>query len=101
MLCVPLSKIQCRPATHTSFPACDNFFEQIFESTDGCDAPCRGDPSEAGGCGGQYVASAYTKNNVTFIIPSIVPSVGQWESLGCYKSVIVQSILYVGLTRPQ
>ncbi len=73
-------------------PACDNFFEYIFES-DGnneCDVPCRGDPSEVGGCGGPYIASTYKRQNSAFIIPALVPSVGSWQGLGCYKSVDVQ-----------
>jgi hypothetical protein len=69
--------------------ACDNFFEYIFESDppNECNAPCRGDPSEVGGCGGPYIASTYAKDNSTFIIPAVVLSVGSWQGLGCYKSV--------------
>jgi hypothetical protein len=40
-----------------------------------------------GGCGGPYIASTYAKDNSTFIIPAVVPSVGLWQGLGCYKSV--------------
>lgn len=32
------------------------------------------------------------KRNSTFIIPSLVPSVGLWEGLGCYKSVDIQRL---------
>ena len=79
----------------TSCPACDNFFENIFESdpNNECDAPCRGDLSEVGGCGGQYIASTYAKQNSTFIIPTPVPSVGLWQGLGCYKSVDKQNVV--------
>ncbi|KAI9439171.1 WSC domain-containing protein [Lactarius indigo] len=77
--------------------SCDNFFEHIFESVpDGaCNVPCPGNPSELGGCGGkelgQQMASAYQKVNSTFIIPALVPSVGLWNGLGCYKSVRVNA----------
>jgi hypothetical protein len=76
--------------------ACDNFFEGIFESDpgDSCNKPCPGNPSEIGGCGGIEIttptASTYQKINSTFIIPTLVPSVGVWNGLGCYKSVTVQ-----------
>ena len=80
--------------TMLTYLACDNYFEYIFESTPGCDTPCPGAPWEAGGCGGmaewQPLASTYQKINSTFIVPSLVPSVGQWNGLGCYKSVNVQ-----------
>ena len=75
--------------------ACDNFFEGIFESEPGnlCETPCPGNPSEAGGCGGieayTPTASTYQKINSTFIVPALVPSVGLWHGLGCYKSVAV------------
>ncbi|KAI0263603.1 WSC domain-containing protein [Gloeopeniophorella convolvens] len=67
--------------------SCDNFFEHILESTgnDECDAPCRGNPAEQGGCGGAFRASVYTRENSTFIIPALVESVGPWEALGCYN----------------
>ena len=68
--------------------ACDNFFENIFESvpSDQCQAPCRGDASEAGGCGGSYTASTYKRDNSSdFVIPAMVESAGQWQALGCYK----------------
>ncbi len=78
--------------TLLTFLACDNFFEYIFESVPGsCNTPCSGNPSEVGGCGGkadwQRLASPYQRVNSTFVIPSLVPSVGQWNGLGCYKSV--------------
>jgi len=67
--------------------SCDNFFENIFESvpSDECQEPCRGDSSEAGGCGGNYMASTYTRDNSNFTIPTMVSSVGQWQALGCYN----------------
>ena len=92
MLCVLYRKV-CAVSLHLA-PACDNFFERIFESMDpivDCNAPCRGDPSEVGGCGGPYVANTYIRENSTFIIPALVPSVGLWQGLGCYKSVGVQA----------
>ena len=60
-----------------------------------CNAPCRGNWAEVGGCGGQYFASVYTntENNANFVIPAMVSSVGQWDGLGCYKSVDEQRIL--------
>ena len=71
--------------------ACDNYFEGIFESTPGCLTPCPGAPWEAGGCGGSYdgqqFASTYQLINSTFVTPSLVPSVGLWNGLGCYKLV--------------
>jgi hypothetical protein len=74
-----------------TYSACDNFFEFIFESTPGCLTPCPGAPWEAGGCGGSYdwqqFASTYHKINSTFIVPALVPSVGLWDGLGCYKLV--------------
>ena len=74
-----------------TYLACDNYFEGIFESDpDGsCATPCSGDPSEAGGCGGNELgiptASTYQKINSTFVTPTLVPSVGLWNGLGCYK----------------
>jgi hypothetical protein len=71
--------------------ACDNYFEYIFESEPGnaCETPCPGNPSEAGFCGGMDgstpTASTYQKINSTFVTPSLVPSVGLWNGLGCYK----------------
>ena len=71
--------------------ACDNYFEYIFESEPGnlCETPCPGNPLEAGGCGGMDgftpTASTYIKNNLTFITPALVPSLGLWDVLGCYK----------------
>jgi len=47
--------------------------------------PCRGDPSEVGGCGGPYIASTYARENSKFVIPALVPSVGSWKGLGCYN----------------
>jgi hypothetical protein len=79
-----------------TYLACDNFFEYIFESEPGnlCQTPCPGNPSEAGGCGGMDgftpTASTYQKINSTFIVPALVPSVGVWNGLGCYKSVTVR-----------
>jgi hypothetical protein len=76
-----------------TYLACDNFFEYIFESEPGneCETPCPGNPSEAGFCGGMDgytpTASTYQKINSTFVIPALVPSVGLWNGLGCYKSV--------------
>ncbi|KAI9449279.1 WSC domain-containing protein [Lactarius psammicola] len=70
--------------------SCDNFFEYVFESLPGsCNTPCSGNPSEVGGCGGKYdsqrLASPYQRINSTFVIPALVPSVGQWNGLGCYN----------------
>ena len=76
--------------TLLTYLACDNYFEGNFESDpDGsCATPCSGDPSEAGGCGGNELgiptASTYQKINSTFVIPTLVPSVGLWHGLGCY-----------------
>ena len=71
--------------------ACDNYFEYIFESVPGCLTPCPGAPWEAGGCGGSYdsqqFATIYQLINSTFVTPSLVPSVGLWNGLGCYKLV--------------
>ncbi|KAI9449281.1 hypothetical protein BJY52DRAFT_1227867 [Lactarius psammicola] len=76
--------------------SCDNFFEHIFENVGfSCNTPCRGNPSEVDGCGGlqddQPKASTYQRVNSTFIIPAMVPSVGLWNGLGCYKSVRVEA----------
>ena len=82
--------------TLLTYLACDNYFEGIFESEPGneCNTPCPGNPSEVGGCGGKEgstpLASTYQKINSTFVTPVLVPSVGLWNGLGCYKSVIVQ-----------
>jgi hypothetical protein len=82
--------------TLLTYLACDNYYEYIFESDPGssCASPCPGDPSEVGGCGGMELwiptASTYQLINSTFITPSLVPSVGLWNGLGCYKSVNVQ-----------
>ncbi|KAI0263595.1 hypothetical protein BC834DRAFT_971278 [Gloeopeniophorella convolvens] len=67
--------------------SCDNFYEFILESvgTNECDAPCRGNPSEQGGCGGDTRASIYQNSNATVIIPALVESTGQWKTLGCYN----------------
>ncbi|KAH9032994.1 WSC domain-containing protein [Lactarius pseudohatsudake] len=81
--------------------SCDNFFEHIFESVpeDACNAPCPGNPSEVGGCGGkefgQQMASTYQKVNSTFIIPDLVPSVGLWNGLGCYNDSVSARALQV------
>ena len=88
----------CKPATKESeltmlkYSACDNFFEYTYESINGCDTPCPGDPSEVGGCGGkeEWQPLASTYQNVNFNFPSTVLSVGLWDGLGCYKSVQVQ-----------
>jgi hypothetical protein len=73
--------------------ACDNYYEYIFESDEPCSTPCPGNPSEVGGCGGMDewipTASTYQLINSTFVTPSLVPSVGLWNGLGCYKSVNV------------
>ena len=76
--------------TSLTYLACDNYFEGIYESDpDACTTPCPGDPSEVGGCGGiDYgvpTASTYQKINSTFVTPTLVPSVGLWNGLGCYK----------------
>ncbi len=79
--------------TLLTYLVCDNFFEHVFENVgfSSCNKPCPGNPSEVGGCGGeqdgQPMASTYQKVNSTFIIPALVPSVGLWNGLGCYKSV--------------
>jgi hypothetical protein len=74
-----------------TYLACDNYFEYIFELTSDCLTPCPGVSYEAGGCGGSYdlqqFASIYQKINSNFIIPALVPSVGLWDGLGCYKLV--------------
>ena len=78
--------------TLLTYSACDNFFESIFENLgDSCDTPCPGNPSEVDGCGGIEdtvpLASIYEKIDSSFVIPALVPSVGLWNGLGCYKSV--------------
>ncbi|KAI9449273.1 WSC domain-containing protein [Lactarius psammicola] len=81
--------------------SCDNFFENIFESESDfwCNAPCPGNPSEVGGCGGkvnwQSVASTYYNPSVTIIIPALVPSVGLWDGLGCYNDSVSARALQV------
>ena len=72
--------------------ACDDYFEYTFESEPGvCNMPCPGNPAEIGGCGGMEgltaIASTYLKINSTFVVPALVPSVGLWDALGCYKLV--------------
>ncbi|KAI9449280.1 WSC domain-containing protein [Lactarius psammicola] len=81
--------------------SCDNFYEYIYENIPGeCNTPCPGNPSEVGGCGGkdfyqQSFASVYRKINSTFIIPALVPSVGLWNSLGCYNDSVSARALQV------
>ena len=73
-----------------TYSACDNFFENIYESDPDCYTPCPGNPSEF--CGGiEYgtaIASVY--QNVNYNFPTTVTSVGLWNGLGCYTSVHVQ-----------
>ena len=76
--------------TLLTYLACDNYFEGVYQSDpDSCATPCPGDPSEVGGCGGNDLwiptASTYQKINSTFVTPTLVPSVGLWNGLGCYK----------------
>ncbi|KAH8985360.1 WSC domain-containing protein [Lactarius akahatsu] len=80
--------------------SCDNFFEYIFESVPGsCNTPCSGNPSEVGGCGGkadlQRLASPYQRINSTFVIPTMVSSVGLWNGLGCYNDSVSARALQV------
>ena len=77
--------------TLLTYLACDNYFQGIFESdpSDQCETPCSGDPSEAGGCGGFETISTYQQINSTFVVPTLVPSVGLWNGLGCYTSANV------------
>ena len=72
-----------------------NLFEYIFEEAGNgaqggpCNKPCSGlDPNDDIFCGGLYMASVYEKENSGFVIPALVPSVGLWNGLGCYKSAI-------------
>ncbi|KAI9449275.1 hypothetical protein BJY52DRAFT_1227861 [Lactarius psammicola] len=81
--------------------SCDNFFKYIFEvwGTNGqaypCNTPCPGNPHESVGCGGHYLASTYQKVNSTFFILTFVPSVGLWNSLGCYNDSVSARALQV------
>ncbi|KAH8985362.1 WSC domain-containing protein [Lactarius akahatsu] len=80
--------------------SCDNFFEHVFENVGPtCNTPCRGNPSEVGGCGGfddgQPKASSYERINSTFVIPALVPSVGLWNGLGCYNDSVSARALQV------
>ncbi|KAI9439357.1 WSC domain-containing protein [Lactarius indigo] len=73
--------------TDGSHCSCDNFFEYIFQraGNQACSStPCSGDPSEVN-CGGPSAASTYQKTGSTFVIPTLVPSVGPWTSQGCYS----------------
>ncbi|KAH9161006.1 WSC domain-containing protein [Lactarius sanguifluus] len=73
--------------TDGSHCSCDNFFEYIFQGAGNhaCSStPCSGDPSEVD-CGGPSAASTYQKTDLTFVIPTRVPSADLWKSKGCYS----------------
>jgi hypothetical protein len=54
-----------------------------------CDMPCTGNPSEACGAGNRL--NVYDNGRTPPSPPIVVPSVGQWVSLGCYRSVRIFS----------
>ena len=58
-----------------------------------CDKACAGSDPNDRGCGGLYMASTY--ENLNFIVPTMVPSVGLWNALGCYTSAILPLITVV------
>ncbi|KAI0049114.1 WSC-domain-containing protein [Auriscalpium vulgare] len=66
---------------------CDNFFEHVLESVgngyNNCEVPCAGNSSEF--CGAENLLLVYIDYGVHPLIPTIVPSVGLWESVGCYN----------------
>lgn len=54
-----------------------------------CSFPCTGDHNEVCGAGNRL--SMYSSGLAAPSPPEIVPSVGSWQSLGCYMSVLLLS----------
>ena len=48
-----------------------------------CIMGCEGDPTEA--CGGPALLNLYNFTGTYPIGASVVPAVGEWNSLGCYR----------------
>jgi hypothetical protein len=64
---------------------CGNYIANGGASTTitDCNMPCKGNPSESCGAGNRL--NVYDNGGTPPPLPSVVPSVGQWESLGCYR----------------
>jgi len=88
---------RCSRLVPNNLPDCGNFIQNEGTSTGAadCNMPCKGDPSEI--CGAGQRLNVYNSGRPPPPMPSIVPSVGDWLSLGCYRSV--ESIIIL-LLRP-
>ncbi|OBZ73298.1 putative fungistatic metabolite [Grifola frondosa] len=60
-----------------------------------CDSPCTGNPNETCGAGNRL--NVYWSGVPPPAPPITVPSVGQWESLGCYNDSVNARVLAVGV----
>lgn len=62
-----------------------------------CSFPCTGDPAQVCGAGNRL--SMYYSGQSLPPAPEIVPSVGLWQSLGCYRSAVF-SCQSIALSQP-
>jgi hypothetical protein len=67
---------------------CDNFIQNGGANTPltDCKMPCTGKPAES--CGAGFRLNLFFSGGAAPPPPIIVPSVGQWVSLGCYRLVV-------------
>src|ERR1700733_12685670 len=67
---------------------CDNFIQNGGANTPltDCNKPCTGNPAES--CGAGFRLNLFFSGGAPPPPPIIVPSVGQWVSLGCYRLVV-------------
>src|ERR1700722_11586626 len=82
---IPLCDIHRFVSSSHADPDCGNEIVNGGASTaiTDCDMPCTGNPSEACGAGNRL--NVYDNGGTPPPLPSVVPSVGQWVSLGCYR----------------
>ena len=75
------------------FLDCDSFIENGGTNTTltHCDMTCTGDAAEA--CGGPNRLNLFFSGGSPPPQPIVVPSVGLWESLGCYTCVFFLFLL--------
>ncbi|KIY43224.1 copper radical oxidase [Fistulina hepatica ATCC 64428] len=75
---------------------CGNYIENSATATSsGCSMACSGNPSEL--CGGGSRLDLFYSGGTASPAPIIVPSIGNWTSLGCYNDSVGARALSVGI----